>query len=291
MDRGRVVRGRDGRALNVVGLVLDITLLKEAEQRQRLLFDELNHRVKNTLSIVQALAQQTLRTRPDPAEFNEAFADRLASLARAHSLLTNESWQGASLQEIVAAALEPFMDEAGRIRIEGPPARIPASATITLSLMLHELATNAAKYGALSAAAGSPVDLLGGRRGRHRARHRPALAGRGRPRRRAAGQPRLRQSLAGRQRTPAQCPVRDRLRAAGLQLPPAVHDPANRVVSARVRCSVADGDADGEEARAGRIEEAAGQQVEVDRSVLGRVAQARAGCRRRPPARGRRPRA
>ncbi|WP_421994612.1 sensor histidine kinase [Reyranella sp.] len=154
MDRGRVIRDADGQALNVVGVVLDITALKDAEQRQRLLFDELNHRVKNTLSIVQALAQQTLRTRPDPADFNDAFAERLASLARAHSLLTNESWQGAPLQEIVSAALEPFMAEAGRIRIAGPPVRIPASGTITLSLMLHELATNAAKYGALSNEAG-----------------------------------------------------------------------------------------------------------------------------------------
>ncbi len=150
MDRGQVIRDVDGRVLRVVGVVLDITDIKEAEQRQRLLFDELNHRVKNTLSIVQALAQQTLRTRPEPADFAEAFTDRLASLARAHSLLTHGSWDGADLADIVRTALAAFIDEGRPIEIAGDPVMIPASTTITLSLMMHELATNAAKYGALS---------------------------------------------------------------------------------------------------------------------------------------------
>ena len=134
--------------------MLDITDIKEAEQRQHLLFDELNHRVKNTLSIVQALAQQTLRTRPDPADFARAFADRLGSLARAHSLLTHDSWRGAALRDIVATALAAFLDEGRPIEIGGDAVMVPASTTITLSLMLHELATNAAKYGALSVADG-----------------------------------------------------------------------------------------------------------------------------------------
>ena len=134
--------------------MLDITDIKEAEQRQHLLFDELNHRVKNTLSIVQALAQQTLRSRPDPADFTRAFADRLGSLARAHSLLTHDSWRGAPLRDIVATALAAFLDEGRPIEIDGDAVMVPASTTITLSLMLHELATNAAKYGALSVAEG-----------------------------------------------------------------------------------------------------------------------------------------
>ena len=151
MDRGQVMREPgSGKAVKVVGVVLDITDLKAAEQRQRLLFDELNHRVKNTLSIVQSLAQQTLRTRPDPQDFARAFEDRLQSLARAHDLLTHETWLGALLQEIVAVALSPFVGEGRSIDIAGDPVMIPASTTITLSLMLHELATNAAKYGALS---------------------------------------------------------------------------------------------------------------------------------------------
>jgi PAS domain S-box-containing protein len=154
MDRGRVIRDGAGKALRVVGVVLDITDKKEAEQRQYLLFDELNHRVKNTLSIVQALAQQTLRTNPDPVQFADAFADRLDSLARAHSLLTNDSWRGATLKDIVTTALAAFVDEGIPIEIGGDPVLVPANTTITLSLMLHELATNAAKYGALSSSGG-----------------------------------------------------------------------------------------------------------------------------------------
>lgn len=154
MDRGQVIRDGDGKPLRVIGVVLDITETKEAELRQYLLFDELNHRVKNTLAIVQALAQQTLRTRPDPRQFAEAFSDRLASLARAHSLLTNESWRGAALRDIVTTALEAFVDEGRPVEIGGDAVMIPPTATITLSLMLHELATNAAKYGALSVAEG-----------------------------------------------------------------------------------------------------------------------------------------
>jgi PAS domain S-box-containing protein len=155
MDRGQVIRdAASGKASKVVGVLLDISELKVAEQRQRLLFDELNHRVKNTLSIVQSLAQQTLRTRPDPKEFAGAFEARLQSLARAHDLLTREAWGGASLTEIASAALAPFLDEGRDIHIGGGEVTIPAATTITLSLMLHELATNAAKYGALSVPAG-----------------------------------------------------------------------------------------------------------------------------------------
>jgi PAS domain S-box-containing protein len=155
MDRGQVVREpRHKQATRIVGVLLDITELKTAEQRQRLLFDELNHRVKNTLSIVQSLAQQTLRTRPNPQDFARAFEDRLQSLARAHDLLTRDSWRGAPLDEIVAGALAPFLDESRPIRIAGEPVMIAASTTITLSLMLHELATNAARYGALSVSDG-----------------------------------------------------------------------------------------------------------------------------------------
>jgi PAS domain S-box-containing protein len=155
MDRGQAtVDPATGGIGRVVGVLLDITDLKEAEQRQRLLFDELNHRVKNTLAIVQSLAQQTMRTRSDPKEFARAFEDRLGSLARAHNLLTRESWTGASLHDIVDAAMAPFADGGRVIEVEGDEVIIPAGATITLSLMLHELAANSAKYGALAAADG-----------------------------------------------------------------------------------------------------------------------------------------
>lgn len=155
MDRGQATAdAATGKVVRVVGVLLDITDLKEAEQRQRLLFDELNHRVKNTLAIVQSLAQQTLRTRSDPKEFARAFEDRLGSLARAHNLLTRESWTGAPLRDIVDAAMAPFADGGRVIEVTGDPVVIPAGATITLSMMLHELAANSAKYGALAVAEG-----------------------------------------------------------------------------------------------------------------------------------------
>jgi PAS domain S-box-containing protein len=154
MDRGQVDRDAAGKALRVVGVLVDITDLKAAEQRQRLLFDELNHRVKNTLAIVQSLAQHTQRSKPDPQEFTRAFGERIVSLSRAHDLLTKTAWQGAPLEQVVSAALEPFTTHAGRIEISGDAVELPASITITLALMLNELATNAAKFGALSAEAG-----------------------------------------------------------------------------------------------------------------------------------------
>jgi PAS domain S-box-containing protein len=158
LDRGQVERDPAGKALRVIGVLVDITDLKASEQRQRLLFDELSHRVKNTLAIVQSLAQQTLRSRPDPQEFGQAFGERLQSLSRAHDLLAQTAWQGTPLGKLVAAVLEPFagaMDrEAGRIEIAGEPVELSANVTITLALMLNELATNAAKYGALSVGAG-----------------------------------------------------------------------------------------------------------------------------------------
>ena len=170
MDRGRVIRDGFGRALRVVGVVLDISDIKEAEQRQRLLFDELSHRVKNTLAIVQALAQQTLRTRPEPQDFATAFSDRLGTLARSHNLLTEHAWRGAALEDLIRGALSAFLDEGRCIDIGGDDVTIPASAAITLGLVMHELATNASKYGALSVPAGRLAvrwtvrDVAGGRR-------------------------------------------------------------------------------------------------------------------------------
>lgn len=138
----------------------DVTERKRQEQRQLLLTDELNHRVKNTLAVIQAIASQTLRHTPDPRAFRQAFSERLLALSRAHDLLTKQMWRGIPLKELVATALRAFGEDGdtGRLTWGGPAIMVPAHAAVSLSLALHELATNAAKYGALSRPGGR-VDL------------------------------------------------------------------------------------------------------------------------------------
>uniref|UniRef100_UPI0007842BE0 PAS domain-containing protein n=1 Tax=Aureimonas sp. AU4 TaxID=1638163 RepID=UPI0007842BE0 len=150
---------RDERIL--IGLLRDVTLEKESENRQRLLARELQHRVKNTLAIVKALANQTLRRAPSTAEGIANFAARLDALSQAHDVLTATNWTGASMREVVAGALathETGEPEAPRIRFGGPDIALDARQSLALSLALHELATNAVKYGALSVETGA-VDL------------------------------------------------------------------------------------------------------------------------------------
>jgi len=152
--RAEPLHGSDGTIIGAVCAAADVTERHRYEAQLRLLLDELNHRVKNTLAIVQALAQQTMRTRPEPADFAAAFSDRLGAMARSHNLLTEHSWRGAGLEELVRGALSAFLDEGRCIDIGGDDVTIPASAAITLGLVLHELATNASKYGALSVPSG-----------------------------------------------------------------------------------------------------------------------------------------
>ena len=113
----------------------------------------MNHRIKNLLAAVQAIANQTFKDRATPDSLR-AFGSRLAAMAAAHDLLVTEHWESADLQETVAAALAPFGADRGGFGIEGPPVRITARAALSLSMALHELCTNAAKYGALGAPTG-----------------------------------------------------------------------------------------------------------------------------------------
>ncbi len=117
---------------------------------RKLLLDELNHRVKNTLATVQSMAAQTLRGADSLPRFHQAFESRLIALSSTHNLLTKGAWKGASLRELLKAELAPFEHESGRVTMDGPDVRLrPAEAT-SLGMAFHELTTNAVKYGALS---------------------------------------------------------------------------------------------------------------------------------------------
>lgn len=149
----------DGQVQGYVGMAVDITEsrhaeaeLRDSERHLRLMVDELNHRVKNTLAIVQGLAQQSFRGGGVSADVRSSFEGRLAALAAAHDLLTRKNWEGAGLRDLVVAVTAAHCRE--RVAIDGPPIHLPPKLAVTLALALHELCTNAVKYGALSAPGG-----------------------------------------------------------------------------------------------------------------------------------------
>ncbi|BBD97036.1 PAS domain S-box protein [Sphingobium amiense] len=150
-----------GRLLSVNVQILDVTERKRAEDTQRLLIGELNHRVKNTLASVQAIAVQTLRHSSGPSDFAPTFTGRIHALARAHSLLSSTTWQGASLRELIEGQLDIGTVNPTQLLMDGPELELAPELALHVALILHELVTNAHKYGALSTATGS-VSLVWG---------------------------------------------------------------------------------------------------------------------------------
>jgi two-component sensor histidine kinase len=140
-----------GEIVEWFGAASDVTDRKQAEEHLRLVVNELNHRVKNTLAMIQAIAAQTFRNADDLRQAQEKFSGRIMALARANDLLTGERWVGASLRDVVERTLEAYgSDGPARCVAAGPPVQLSAKTALSLSMALHELATNALKYGAWS---------------------------------------------------------------------------------------------------------------------------------------------
>jgi two-component sensor histidine kinase len=141
-----------GGVLLLIGLAFAVrmaTTIARGEMLHDLLIEELNHRVKNTLAILQSIATQTFRSASRIER--EKFEGRLGALAEAHNLLSKEKWQGSELQDVISRVLQPYLlNTPGRVRMSGPTVPLSPRLAVVLSMIVHEMATNAAKYGALS---------------------------------------------------------------------------------------------------------------------------------------------
>jgi PAS domain S-box-containing protein len=153
--KGRMVLDAQDQPRRMTGVCMDVTERKRAEQRLDLALQELRHRVKNMLAVVQSLASQTLRHAGSLEAFAGAFQGRLAGLAGGHDLLVDSNWAGTGLRALILAQVSPFLEHQDRLKLTGEDVMLPSNAVLTLGMTLYELATNAAKYGALSSDAGT----------------------------------------------------------------------------------------------------------------------------------------
>lgn len=152
------VRDKSDAIVQYFASFVDLTRHKEGQAQSKMLIDELNHRVKNTLATVQSIVWQASRANSDPEAIREAVESRLFALSRSHNLLTRENWHSAGLLDVLHDALEPFGVTAGRTErlvISGENIRLTTKAALALGIAFNELATNAMKYGALSNEKGS----------------------------------------------------------------------------------------------------------------------------------------
>ena len=154
LSSARPIRNPAGSIIGAVQISLDISERKRSEEQRKLLVNELNHRVKNTLAVVQSIASQTIRNATSLSDAGRALASRLISLAKAHDMLTRENWEGAELAELIRASIKPHAS-LDRFKISGEPVWMPPNLALSLALAFHELTTNALKHGALSNPTGS----------------------------------------------------------------------------------------------------------------------------------------
>ncbi|HEU0070819.1 MAG TPA: HWE histidine kinase domain-containing protein [Alphaproteobacteria bacterium] len=154
-----LLRDKNGAVIGAVNMMVDISERKRSDIEQKTLMDELNHRVKNTLATVQSVAAQTFRKAQVPREIRDLFEKRIFALSKAHNQLSSTRWASADLRSLALEVLEPYNDAEddeikSRIFVEGPSIDLAPHAALTIAMALNELATNAAKYGALSAPSG-----------------------------------------------------------------------------------------------------------------------------------------
>lgn len=157
--RGRMFRTRNGRPTKLAGVILDVTdrhgaiaELDAGARRQQLLVNELNHRVKNTLATIQSIAAATARQSQDIGDFRTRFEARLIALSKTHNVLTAQGWDGAAMRDLLDQEFAPYAPH--QVMLSGPEVQLNAQDALALGMVFHELATNAAKYGALSRAEG-----------------------------------------------------------------------------------------------------------------------------------------
>lgn len=148
------IRSDDGTIIGVSSIARDITQQKESEQRIRALMREVNHRVKNQFAVILSMVRETRSRASDPVEFEAQVRERIMALARSHDLLVKGEWRGATLFELLLAHLEIFASQE-RVRLSGPTIVLQPMALQYIGMAFHELATNAAKYGALADADGT----------------------------------------------------------------------------------------------------------------------------------------